>query len=86
MADLPTAMWSVPQLKGLVCYKKLKTNKWPHLKNRAQLLEKWEEVKDRAVLEGNAEPLPSLPESAAALLSLAVGIKDEDNENDLVGV
>jgi hypothetical protein len=67
-------MWSVPQLKGLVCYKKLKTNKWPHLKNRAQLLEKWEEVKDRAVLEGNAEPLPSL------------GIKDEDNENDLVGV
>ena len=64
----------------------LKTDKWPQLKNRAQLLEKLEEVKDRAVLEGNAEPPPSLPESAAALLSLSVGIKDEDDENDLVGV
>jgi hypothetical protein len=79
-------MWSVPQLKALVSYKKLKTDKWSQLKNRAQLLEKWEEVKDRAVLEGNAEPPPSLPESAAALLSLSVGIEDEDDENDLVGV
>jgi hypothetical protein len=86
VAHLPTAMWSVPQLKALVSYKKLKTDKWPQLKNRAQLLEKWEEVKDRTVLEGNAEPPPSLPESAAALLSLSVGIKDEDDENDLVGV
>ncbi len=57
---------------------------WPQLKNKAQLLEKWEEVKHRAVLEGNAEPPPSLPESAAALLSLSVGIEDEDDENDLV--
>jgi hypothetical protein len=38
------------------------------------------------VLEDNAEPPPSLPESAAALLSLSVGIEDEDDENDLVGV
>jgi hypothetical protein len=86
VAHLPTAMWSVPQLKALVSYKKLKTDKWPQLKNRAQLLEKWEEVKDRAVLEGNAEPPPSLPEIAAALLSLSVGIEDEVDENDLVGV
>jgi hypothetical protein len=56
VAHLPTAMWSVPQLKAIVSYKKLKTDKRPLLKNRAQRLEKWEEEKDCAVLEGNAEP------------------------------
>jgi hypothetical protein len=61
-------MWLVSPLKALGSYKKLKTNKWPKLKNRAQLLEKWEEVKGRAMLEDRAVPPPSLPESAAALL------------------
>jgi hypothetical protein len=59
VTHLLTTMWSVLQLKALVSNKKLKTDKRPQPKNRAQLLEKWEEVKDSAVLESHAEPPPS---------------------------
>ncbi len=45
VAHLPTSMWSFQQLRALVSYKKMKLDKWPQLKNKTQLLEKWEEVK-----------------------------------------
>jgi hypothetical protein len=54
VSHLPTTMWSVPQLQALVSYKELKTDKWPHLKTKAQLLEKWEEVKLWVVPQNNS--------------------------------
>ena len=56
VAHLPTSLWSVQQLKALVSYKKTKSDRWPQLKNKAQLLEKWEEVKSRGI--------PHLPSAA----------------------
>ena len=49
VSHLPTSMWSVQQLRALVSYKKTKSDKWPQLKNKTQLLEKWEEVKSRGI-------------------------------------
>ncbi len=49
-------LWSVQQLKALVSYKKMKRDWWPQLKNKAQLLEKWEEVKSHGI--------PHLPSAA----------------------
>jgi hypothetical protein len=49
VTNLPSSRWSVQQLWALVSYKKRKTDKWPQLKTRAQLLEVWEQIKDRLV-------------------------------------
>ncbi len=49
VAHLPSSTWSVQQLRALINYKKLKADKWPQLKTKAQLLQKWEEVKECTV-------------------------------------
>jgi hypothetical protein len=49
VAHLPTSLWSVQQLRALVSYKKTRSDRWPQLKNKIQLLEKWEEVKSHGV-------------------------------------
>jgi hypothetical protein len=41
---------SVHQLRSLISYKKQKTDKGLQLKNQAQLLEVWEQIKDRPVI------------------------------------
>ena len=73
-------MWTVPQPRALVNYKKLKTDKWLQLKTKAQLLEKWEEIRDCCV----PPPLSSSRNSSSMeLLSLvAAGIHDAEEEND----
>ena len=70
VAHLPTSLWSVQQLKALVSYKETESDRWPKLKNKAQLLEKWEEVKSCGI--------PHLP-SAAELQQTATeqSVKNE---------
>jgi hypothetical protein len=82
VAHLPTSRWSVQQLRALVNYKKFKTDKWPQLKTKAQLLQKWEEVKDHtAPVDRDVLIQPSERENEAliALLALVAG-DDEDEE------
>ena len=47
ITELEESKWSVSQLKALVNYKRRKTDSWQQTKNRANLLDKWKEVKDR---------------------------------------
>jgi hypothetical protein len=86
VAHLPTTMWSVQQLWALVSYKKLKMDKWPQLKNRAQLLEKWEEVKDHTVPQNGEAVRASLQgeaDASIALLALVAGGENEESEEDI---
>jgi hypothetical protein len=39
----------VSQLWALISYKKRKDDKWPQLKTREQLLQVWDQIKDRAM-------------------------------------
>jgi hypothetical protein len=70
VCNLTPSRWSVAQLKALVNYKKRKTDKWAQPKTRAQLLEKWEEIKHRRTSPpgspargniNNSEELPISP-------------------------
>jgi len=45
--NLEQASWTVSQLKALISFKKRKTDTWQQPKNKAQLIEKWNEVKNR---------------------------------------
>jgi hypothetical protein len=47
ITELEESKWSVSQLKALVNYKRRKTDSWQQPKTRADLLEKWKEVKHR---------------------------------------
>jgi len=47
IAELEESKWSVSQLKALVNHKRRKTDSWQQPKTRADLLEKWKEVKHR---------------------------------------
>ena len=47
IAELEESKWSVSQLKALINYKRWKTDSWQQPKNRAELLTKWAEIKDR---------------------------------------
>ncbi len=79
MAHLPTSMWTVQHLRALVNYKKLSTDKWLQLKTKAQLLEKWEEIRDCGMpppVSGSKNP------ASMALLSLGAGIIDADEEHE----
>ena len=46
--NLHQSLWSVPQLKLLISFKRRKTDTWPQQKNKVQMIEKWNEIKDRA--------------------------------------
>jgi hypothetical protein len=78
----------VQQLRALINYKKLKADKWPQLKTKAQLLQKWEEVKECTVpVDWDVPMQPSERESEAliALLALVAGdSKDEEIEEYMV--
>jgi hypothetical protein len=79
VAHLPTSMWTVQHLRALVNYKKLSTDKWLQLKTKAQLLEKWEEIRDCGMpppVSGSKNP------ASMALLSLGAGIIDADEEHE----
>jgi hypothetical protein len=74
-------MWSVPQLQALLCYKKLKTDKWLQLKTRLQLLEKWEEVKHQAVPQNRSvAQASSQSETEASIALLELVGRDEEQE------
>ena len=80
-------MWSVPQLRALVSYKKLKTDKWPQLKTKAQLLEKWEEVKLRVVPQNDSvmqSSSQSETEASMALMALLGTDNEEEEELELI--
>ena len=47
IAELEESKWSVSQLKALVNYKRRKTDSGQQPKNRAELLNKWAEIKHR---------------------------------------
>jgi len=47
-SHLDQSLWSVSQLKALISFKKRKTDSWQQPKNKTQLIEKWNEIKDRA--------------------------------------
>ena len=47
IAGLEESKWSVSQLKSLVNYKRRKTDSWQQPKTRADLLNKWAEIKHR---------------------------------------
>ena len=81
VSHLPPHQWSVPQLRALVSYKKLKTDKWPQLKTKAQLLEKWEEVKDRATPQNHSQTQASTQSEAEASMAL-MALLGTDNEED----
>jgi hypothetical protein len=87
VSHLPTTMWSVPQLRALVSYKKLKTDKWPQLKTKAQLLEKWEEVKLRVVPQNDSvmqSSSQSETEASMALMALLGTDNEEEEELELI--
>jgi len=46
-ANLVEASWSVSQLKTLISYKKRKTDAWQQPKTKAELIDKWNELKSR---------------------------------------
>jgi hypothetical protein len=85
VSHLPTTMWNVSQLRALVSYKKLKTDKWPQLKTKAQLLEKWEEVRDRATPQNHSQTSASSQSEAEASLALMslLGTDNEEDEEEL---
>jgi hypothetical protein len=84
VSHLPTAMWSVAQLRALVSYKKLKTDKWPQLKTRSQLLEKWEEVKNRTSPQNHdVVQASSQSETDASIALLELVGRDEQEEIEL---
>jgi hypothetical protein len=66
----------------LVTYKKLKTDKWPQLKTKAQLLEKWKEVKHHTVPQQQDMKSQSKNEASIALLALIGGNNEGEDEND----
>lgn len=69
---------SLGQLK-----KKFKTDEWLHqLKTKAQLLEKWKEVKHRSVPQQQYMTLWSENEASIALLALIGGVNEEEDENE----
>jgi hypothetical protein len=45
--NLNQSLWSVSQLKALISFKKRKTDTWQQPKNKAQLIKKWNEIKNR---------------------------------------
>ena len=45
--NLEQASWTVSQLKALISFKKRKTDTWQQPKNKVQLIEKWNELKNR---------------------------------------
>jgi hypothetical protein len=68
--DLPVTRWTTQQLRALIAFKKLKTDKWPQLKTRAQMLEVWQQIQYRP-----APPPPSPYEEEAQDVN---GINEED--------
>jgi len=47
ISELEESKWSVAQLKALINYKRRKTDSWQQPKTRANLLNKWAEIKHR---------------------------------------
>jgi hypothetical protein len=47
ISELEQSKWSVTQLKALINYKRRKTDSWQQPKTRADLLNKWMEIKHR---------------------------------------
>ena len=45
--NLAEASWSVSQLKTLISFKKRKTDVWQQPKTKADLIDKWNELKNR---------------------------------------
>jgi hypothetical protein len=86
MSNLPPSQWAVAQLRALIGYKKTKVGKWPQLKIRVQMLQVWEQIKDRRVEDVRVQSTENdVNESAAdrnvasaALLAQIEG--DEDND------
>ena len=96
VANLEPSRWSVSQLRAMISYKKRKTDKWPQLKTRAQMLEVWETIKLRPVEEEQQQPPITRTDttsdenaaSAALLQLLQFDEADEDEEQEIeqVGV
>ena len=70
ITNLAQSLWSVSQLKALISFKKRKTDTWQQPKNKAQLIERWNAIKNREI------PLPSPAQNEQQ--------DDDDDEEDTV--
>jgi hypothetical protein len=74
VTNLDPSRWTVAQLKALVSYKRKKTDNWNLPSKRNQLVEKWEEIKNR-------ETPPQTPEILRTENNL-----DDRSEDDASGI
>jgi hypothetical protein len=74
VTNLDPSRWTVAQLKALVNYKRKKSNNWNLPLKRSQLMEKWEEIK-------NKETPPQMPEILRTENNL-----DGVSEDDVSGI
>jgi hypothetical protein len=87
VSNLPLSQWAVAQLRALISYKKTKEGKWPQLKIRVQMLQVWEQIKDRRVEDVCVQSTESDVNKSAAdrnVASAALLAQIEGDEDDVV--
>jgi hypothetical protein len=67
----------------MISYKKRKTDKWPQLKTRAQMIEVWEKIKMRPDEELPQQRTESDENVASTALLALVGGEEEEEEDDI---
>jgi hypothetical protein len=75
---LPSSQWTVSQLRALISYKNRKDDMWPQLKTRAQMIQVWDQIKDRNVDEIQVQPMGNDESKASAVLLALIGGDEED--------
>jgi len=78
VSHLPPWQWTVSQLWALISYKKRKDDKWPQLKTRAQMIQVWDQIKDRNVDEIHVQPMGNDESKASAVLLALIGGEEEE--------
>jgi hypothetical protein len=81
--NLAPSQWSIAQLRAMISYKKRKTDKWPQLKTRAQMIEVWEKIKMHPDEELPQQLTESDENVASAALLALVGGDEEEEEDDI---
>ncbi len=77
VSNLPPSRWTVSQLWALIGYKKTKDDKWPQLKTRTQMLQVWDQIKDRTVCDTRAQPTGGDEIEASAALLALIGVEED---------
>jgi len=81
--NLAPSQWSVAQRQAMINYKIRKTDKWPQLKMRAQMIEVWEKIKMRPDEELPQQRTESDENVASAALLALVGGDKEKEQDDI---